>query len=159
MLKNTAVADDQDDWRLIKNTPQDRLEVNAHSTPQWNYTPEGVLASSPQVGLGGAGLGLRSSELYLKCICSKKRGRWPLQVRYACCSKSEARHNRHYFPREGWAARCRTTQRYGLPDGPDAHRRVHTATNLQPTEGGAQHGRGHGPVSYTHLTLPTILLV
>mgnify|MGYP001324119252 CR=1 FL=1 len=69
---NTAVADDQDDWRLIKNTPQDRLEVNAHSTPQWNYTPEGVLASSPQVGLGGAGLGLRSSEPYLKCICSKK---------------------------------------------------------------------------------------
>ena len=43
-------------------------EVNAHSTPQWNYTPEGVLASSPQVGLGGAGLGLRSSELYLKYI-------------------------------------------------------------------------------------------
>ena len=73
--KNTAVADDQDDWRLIKNTPQDRLEVNAHSTPQWNYTPEGVLAidSSPQVGLGGAELGLRSSELYLKCICSKKK--------------------------------------------------------------------------------------
>ena len=49
--------------RLTKNTPQDRLEVNAHATPQWNYTPEGVLASSPQVGLGGAGLGLRSSEL------------------------------------------------------------------------------------------------
>ena len=72
VFENTAVADDQDDWRLIKNTPQDRLEVNAHSTPQWNYTPEGVLASSPQVGLGGAGLGLRSSELYLKCICSKK---------------------------------------------------------------------------------------
>ena len=68
----TTVADGQDDWRLTKNTPQDRLEVNAHSTPQWNYTPEGVLASSPQVGLGGAGLGLRSSELYLKCICSKK---------------------------------------------------------------------------------------
>ena len=61
----TTVADGQDDWRLTKNTPQDRLEVNAHSTPQWNYTPEGVLASSPQVGLGGAGLGLRSSELYL----------------------------------------------------------------------------------------------
>ena len=72
MLTNTAVADGQDDWRLTKNTPQDRLEVNAHSTPQWNYTPEGALASSPQVGLGGAGLGLRSSELYLKCICSKK---------------------------------------------------------------------------------------
>ena len=42
----------------------------------WNYTPEGVLASSPQVGLGGAGLGLRSSELYLKCICSKKMAHW-----------------------------------------------------------------------------------
>ena len=68
-----AVADDQDDWRLTKNTPQDRLEGNAHSTPQWNYTLEGVLASSPQVGLGGAGLGLRSSELYLKCICSKEQ--------------------------------------------------------------------------------------
>ena len=68
----TTVADGQDDWRLLKKPPQDRLEVNAHSTPQWNYTPEGVLASSPQVGLGGAGLGLRSSELYLKYICSKK---------------------------------------------------------------------------------------
>ena len=68
----TTVADGQDDWRLPKKPPQDRLEVNAHSTPQWNYTPEGVLASSPQVGLGGAGLGLRSSELYLKYICSKK---------------------------------------------------------------------------------------
>ena len=55
--------------------------MNAHSTPQWNYTPEGVLASSPQVGLGGAGLGLRSSELYLKCICSKKNdAAWKVQA-------------------------------------------------------------------------------
>ena len=87
-VKNTAAADDQDDWRLFKNTPQDRLEVNAHSTPQWNYTPEGVLASSPQVGLGGAGLGLRSSELYLKCICSKKK------MRPAARMRSEAQNDR-----------------------------------------------------------------
>ena len=51
---------------MTQKTPQDRLEVNARSTPQWDCIPEGVLASSPQVGLGGAGLGLRSSELYLK---------------------------------------------------------------------------------------------
>ena len=68
------------DGLLTKTTPQDRLEVNAHSTPQWNYTLEGVLASSPQVRLGGAGLGLRSSELYLKCICSK---RYPVFTHFA----------------------------------------------------------------------------
>ena len=42
--------------RSTNERPQDRLEVNAHSTPQWNYTPEGVLASSPRWGLGARGL-------------------------------------------------------------------------------------------------------
>ena len=57
---------------MTLKTPQDQQAVNARPTPQWDFAPEGALASSPQVGLGGAGLGLRSSELYLKCICSKK---------------------------------------------------------------------------------------
>ena len=50
---------------VTQKTPQDRLAVNARPTPQWDSAPEGVLASRPQVGLGGAGLGLRSSKLYL----------------------------------------------------------------------------------------------
>ena len=41
---------------MTKTTPQDRLEVNAHPTPQWDCTREAVLANGPQVGLGaGAG--------------------------------------------------------------------------------------------------------
>ena len=70
-------------------THQTLLDISrqhARSTPQWNYTPEGVLASSPQVGLGGAGLGLRSSELYLKCMCSKKSK----ALRAALCASSRA---------------------------------------------------------------------
>ena len=40
---------------MALKTPQDQQAVNARPTPQWDFAPEGALASSPQVGLGGAG--------------------------------------------------------------------------------------------------------
>ena len=40
---------------MTLKTPQDQQAVNARPTPQWDFAPEGALASSPQVGLGGAG--------------------------------------------------------------------------------------------------------
>ena len=40
---------------MTLKTPQDQQAVNARLTPQWDFAPEGALASSPQVGLGGAG--------------------------------------------------------------------------------------------------------
>jgi len=42
---------------MTLKTPQDQQAVNARPTPQWDFAPEGALASSPQVGLGGAGPG------------------------------------------------------------------------------------------------------
>ena len=36
---------------MTLKTPQDQQAVNARLTPQWDFAPEGALASRPQVGL------------------------------------------------------------------------------------------------------------
>ena len=61
---------------MTLKTPQDQQAVNARPTPQWDFAPEGALASSPQVGLGGAGgRALLSSILntYVQKMVSARR--------------------------------------------------------------------------------------
>ena len=58
---------------MTLKTPQDQQAVNARPTPQWDFAPEGALASSPQVGLGGAG-GRALLSSILNAYVKKKTG-------------------------------------------------------------------------------------
>ena len=59
---------------MTLKTPQDQQAVNARPTPQWDFAPEGALASSPQVGLGGAGGRALLSSILNAYVQKKKSG-------------------------------------------------------------------------------------
>ena len=63
----------REDPPMTLKTPQDQQAVNARPTPQWDFAPEGALASSPQVGLGGAGGRALLSSILNTYVQKKKK--------------------------------------------------------------------------------------